>query len=470
MKKLSAIAVLSLFFFVAGGYAQALSLNDYLKLVAKNNLTLKSINANIISLNGQIAAVDRAYSAVLNANAAYSHDGSKSNMQLPVDINTTAYDASISKLFVTGTTLALGFNNSIVSIDNPAVDERNIISPYIQVQQSLLKNFNGAATKANIEQARATIRQTLYQLEQSRRQILTSAKLAYFNLSYAKTLVEYRKTSLGRSNRVYEWMQNRYRLDLAEKADYLQSQAAVKNGELNLQSAQGNEVQKRAVFNQLINEDESVNHEIADFIEITDQYVKDRKLSKTGIRLDVLAASEAVKAANFNRQYSKANAGADLSLIGQYGLGGLDTTFSNSLRQVTSAEKPSYSIGLKYSLPLDFSLRKTMDEGYEAAAISKQRALEAAILQEKTDWQQALYNWENALLRFKLSREVRDLLVQYDEENHKLLRRGRTTTNNVIQGEQSLDDAQVGIYTTVIELMTVYENAVADYTNKIINE
>ncbi|MDR0822347.1 MAG: TolC family protein, partial [Endomicrobium sp.] len=190
MKKLSAIVVLSLFFFVSGGYAQALSLNDYLKLVAKNNLSLKSINANIVSLNGQLAAVERAYSATLNANATYNHDGSRSNMQLPVDIDTLSYDANISKLFATGTNLALGFNNSIVSIDNPAVDERNIISPYIQVQQSLWKNFNGGATKANIEQARATIRQTLYQLEQSRRQLITNAKLAYWNLSYAKILVE----------------------------------------------------------------------------------------------------------------------------------------------------------------------------------------------------------------------------------------------------------------------------------------
>ncbi|MDR3243281.1 MAG: TolC family protein [Elusimicrobiota bacterium] len=469
MKKYLSVLLLLLLFGASNAYSEIISLNDYLRLVVKNNLALKAINANINSLNGQLAALDAPYSAAFKADGTYAYDNSQSSMQLPIEIKAFSYDASVNKMFRTGTVFAVGFNNSFTSYGNTLAD-RQVLSPYIQLQQSLIKNLGASATESNIEQARATIRQTLYQLDQSRRQLITGAKLAYWNLSYAKTSLSYKRSSLERSSRIFEWTQNRYKLDLAEKADWLQSQASVKSGELNVRNAIETEVENRMKFNQYIDADpNSQEYDVEDFETIGQAYINDKKLVKTGTRLDVLAASEAVKGASLNKEYSKLSSGADLAVVAQGSLNGVDKSFSDAFGYVGRAERPAYSIGLQYSLPLDFSLREAKDKGYEAAVISKQRSLEAAILQETIDWQTSLLNWENASARLKLAIEVKNILSQYNDENHILLRRGRTTTNTAIQGEQSLDDAATAVCSTIIELITVYENAAAYYTTRIIN-
>ncbi|MDR0485613.1 MAG: hypothetical protein LBH29_02675, partial [Elusimicrobiota bacterium] len=90
----------------------------------------------------------------------------------------------------------------------------------------------------------------------------------------------------------------------------------------------------------------------------------------------------------------------------------------------------------------------------------------AAIIQERDDWQKYLDQWEGATLRLALAQELKTLQQQRYEENQRLLRRGRTTTNDVIQGEQDLDDAALNVYSTIIELITIYESAPFFYINR----
>jgi hypothetical protein len=120
-------------------------------------------------------------------------------------------------------------------------------------------------------------------------------------------------------------------------------------------------------------------------------------------------------------------------------------------------------LGLRYTLPLDFSLRKTIDQGYKSAQAAAERAVENAQLQESNDWLQLVDNWNNAKSRFALGIEIRGIQQQRNAEEQDLLKKGRSTTYLVLQSEQDLDDSYLSMLQTILELISIYEQAEAFY-------
>jgi outer membrane protein TolC len=68
----------------------------------------------------------------------------------------------------------------------------------------------------------------------------------------------------------------------------------------------------------------------------------------------------------------------------------------------------------------------------------------------------------------ELAVEVEKIQKQRYEEDRKLLQRGRTTTYMVLQSEEDLDAATLNVLRGILELIQIYEQAKAFYSN--INE
>jgi outer membrane protein TolC len=471
MRKLFSVVFVLL---AASGFAAAeyLDLNGYVDLVVKNNADLQALEANIESINGKLAAIERKYSYYLSAGTSYTDDrsGKPYSFQAePEKIMNLAYDASINKEFETGTQVSLGLNGTIGKYDfipDSSSYKFYDITPFLKLQQSLLKDFNGGATKASLAKARADAQSSLYMLQYQKQSVILKAKLAYWNLSYTRTVIDFRKTSLERSQKIFDWNQRRYRLDLAEKTDMLQSQAAVKLGEMNLKLAYESELKARRNFNLLLNVDGvNVNYETEKFSVSALPYEKGKSIEKYGSRFDVLSALEKVKSAQYDQESQAKSDGADLILSGQIGVNKAEGQELYTPKSI-SVGGAAWTVALRYSLPLDFKVRKTINEGYEAAKIAAQKAAQYAAISENTDWLQLVDNWNNAKTRMALSIEIRDVQSQSCEEQRSLLRKGRSTTYMVIQSEQSLDDAELGVLQGIFELINIYEQAEALYNNK----
>ncbi|MDR3113835.1 MAG: hypothetical protein LBU09_05610, partial [Endomicrobium sp.] len=161
MKKKLLYAVFAVFAAVQVGRAEFLTLQGYVDLVSQKNSDLQSVQANIDSVNGKLAAIERAYSYYLNAGASYTDDRSGkpySFQAQPERIMNIAYDASISKTFETGTQVSLGLNGTIGEYSFVPKDPSykfHDITPFLKVQQSLLQDFNGGSKKASMAKARA---------------------------------------------------------------------------------------------------------------------------------------------------------------------------------------------------------------------------------------------------------------------------------------------------------------------------
>ena len=201
-------------------------------------------------------------------------------------ITNLGYDVSINKQFETGTKFAAGLNGSYSQYDsNIFAYELNDIAPFLKLEQSLLKEYKGGTTKASMALAKAKAKSALYMLEYKKQAIILNAKLAYWNLSYTRTVVDFRKASLERTNKLLIWNERRYKLDLAENSDMLQSQAAVKARELMLKLAKEDEIKARRAFNQILNiADETVSYEVVKFVEtgVIFEKIKSLKRNKNG--------------------------------------------------------------------------------------------------------------------------------------------------------------------------------------------
>lgn len=470
MKKFKLLFLLGFAAMAAPAYGEMVTMQQYLDAVAENNSQLQSVQANIDAVKGKLAEIERTYSYFLSAGLSYNDDQSgrpfiydtwtmERESGLDADIN-------VSKQFETGTNIAVGFNGAYKNNDNRGTPDYEVtdLSPFIRLEQSLLKEWNGGQTKASIARARADANSALYLLEYQKQGILLEAKMAYWNLSYTRTVIDFRRSSLDRTKKILDWNQRRLQLDLAEKSDMLQAQAAFKQRELNLKLAYEEEVKAARDFNELINiTDPRVTYQVETFILAGNNFEKDKKLEKKGVRADVLSAMEDVISAMQDQIVSEKSMGSDLVITGQFDLNGVNKDFARAGSDLGELNKPSYTVGLRYTLPLDFSLRKTINKGYEAARISAEKAVESAKLKETSDWLQLVDNWNNAKSRFALAIEIRDIQQKRNEEEQNLLKKGRSTTYLVLQSEQDLDDAYLSMLQTIFELIGIYEQADALY-------
>lgn len=472
MKKLGILTLLLSLFGSGIANAQVLSMQNYLDLIAESNNELISIQSNIDAAKGKLAEINRVYSYYLNAGTQYANDqAGRPFLQVPRLDRTTAflYNLSVNKQFETGTRLSIGFDGQYTKVAFPGnAIEYSDISPYIRLEQSLLKNFKGTVTNTSIAKQKANIRSIIYMLEYKKQAILLNAKLAYWNLSYARTVVDFRKTSLERTNKILSWTERRYNLDLAEKSDMLQIQAAVKLRELNLKLANESELKARRTFNQFLNiTHDTVQYEVEKFVESGTAFEKDKKLEKRASRADLLAALEDVQSAIYDQEISSLNLGSDLIFTGGLALNGIDYKFGKAVEKLGNESRPSFFLGLNYTVPLDFKLRKTINKGYDSAKLAAQKAADDIAVKEKNDWLQIVDNWNNSKSRLALAIEIQNIQQQRNQEDQKLLRRGRTVTYLVLQSEQDLDDATLSVFQNILELISIYEQAEAFYGKNI---
>ncbi|MDR1087620.1 MAG: TolC family protein [Endomicrobium sp.] len=448
-----------------------LTIDNYLDMIANNNSGLKSIQANIDAIKGKLAEIERVYGFFFTAGISYSDDKSgrphSHGIKLD-DLINWKYDLSLNKQFETGTKLYLGVDGSYGTYDYVNTDNYSIkdIAPFVKLEQSLWKDINGGSTKASIAKQKASARSQLYLQEYKKQKLLLDATKAYWDLSYAKTVVDFKVVSFDRKKKILEWNQRRYKMDLVEKSDLLQSQAAVKSGELNLKLAYEDENRDNRTFNLFINiNDDSARYDVEKFEDKGNSFKIDKNLSRKGTRADVLSALEGVNTALYDQEVSQRTRGADLVFEGKYALNDVAQNQTNkSFERIKDGDRSSYSIGLRYTLPLDFKIRKVIDKGYEAAKIAAHSLAESAASKENNDWIELLDNWNNTRIRLEIAFDIEKIQRQRYEEDRKLLERGRTTTYMVLQSEEDLDSSTLNVLKGILQLIKIDEEAKAFYS------
>ncbi len=463
-------------FFASASYADFLTVDQYLKKVEENNSTFKEINFQIEAVSKKFRETDRAYSASLDSNLNYANDKTRtysSAISGFADQKTEALDfnVSVNKQFKTGTLFSAGYGTSHTAV-NYILPEYTVsdMAPFLALEQSLLKNLNGDLTKISTAKLKAASKALIYLQTYKKQQLILNAQKTYWAFSYAKTVNEFRKMSLERSKKILDWNTARYNKDLAEKNDVLQSKALYKGRELALKQSEYDMSEACRNFNELINISSDCTDYQVESLNNLEQYFKDISELKRngGKRADVLAALSNAESYKFAAEEQAKSTGADLKLNGRFAFNGANSSFSAAASEMSKLRYPSWALGLSYSVPLDFSLRKTVNEGFEAEIRSAEKQAEATDLAELNDWLQLNTNWKNSLAKYEISKEINKIQQERNIEEQKLLKRGRSTTSDMIKSEDDLDDAVLTQYQMSMDLIFILSESRTLYDTQTI--
>ncbi|MDR2676751.1 MAG: TolC family protein [Endomicrobium sp.] len=445
-----------------------LTIDKYMDEVLKNNNNLKSIHSKIESLKVNLAEKERIYSYYLTTEMDCSEDFSRKHSYNPSSVSDKVqkinFSTNINRQFpATGTKFTLGIRNCNFIGSSNNNSSLSSIGYSIELEQSLFKNIVGIYTKTEIEKIKANLKSDLYKLEYEKQNILLKARFTYWDLSYLRTVINFKRLSLNRTRKILEWNQKKYSMDLVEKSDLLQAQLALKSKELSLQLLCEEEQKIKRQFNQFLNiSSPQIDYEIEKFKSKND-ILKDLPVpNKKNTRYDVLSALECVKTAFYEKKLARKRMGADLVLKGQY-------KFISNKRSVSKAFKSinrdSCFLELRYLLPLDFKLRKSIEYNYGLVEVALEKFAEYTMIQENNDWVQLVSDFENSKKRFGILIEVEKIQRQKYEEDKNLFIRGRITTTQILQGEQTLDDVELDILKNILELIKVCEQVNIIYGN-----
>ncbi|GEM_PF-1123830 len=464
------------FFLTNAASAEFLTVDQYVQKVEENNSSLKEINFQIEAISKQFKESFRAYSATLGSNLTYANDktrayNSASGQFADQKIQALNFDVSVNKQFETGTLFSAGYGTNYSSVKYILpLYETTDMAPYVALEQSLLKNFNGDLTKISISKAKAASRSLLYLQTYKKQQILLNAKKVYWALSYARTVSDFRKQSFERSRKILEWNESRYNRDLAERNDVLQSKALYKGRELALKQSQFDVMTASRNFNEMMNiSSNASDYEIESINNLEKYFNGISELKRNGgKRADVLAALATVENTKYTAEEKNKSIGADLKVSGKFAFNGADSSFTGASSEMAKLNYPSWALGLSYSVPLDFSIQKSVNEGFEAQLNAASKQAEAAELSEKNDWNQLNANWKNTLEKYEIAKEINKIQQERNIEEQKLLKRGRSTTSDMIKSEDDLDDAVLSQYQFSMDLIFILLESQMLYDTQII--
>jgi outer membrane protein TolC len=450
-------------FLTTSSFGDFLTVDQYVKKVGENNNTLKEIDYQIEAITKKFKESFRAYSMSLGANMGYANDKTRAYNSTAgnfsdQEIKALNFDVSLNKQLETGTLLSAGYGANQSSVKYILPEYTTIdMAPYIALEQSLLKNFKGDLTKISIAKFKASAESLLYLQTYKKQQILLGAKKTYWALSYARTVNEFRKLSLERSKKILDWNTSRYNRDLAEKNDVLQSKALYKGRELALKQSQYDIITASRNFNEMLNISSTAVDYSIESIENLEKYFKGiTELTRgTGRRADVLSSLANVESSKYTAEEKNKSIGADLKLSGKFAFNGADSSFGGAGSEMAKLNYPSWALGLSYSLPLDFSIQKTVSEGFDAEIKATTKLAEQTELAEKNDWNQLNANWKNTLEQYYIAKELNQIQQERNIEEQKLLRAGRSTTFEMIQSEDDLDDAVLAKYQMSMDLIFI---------------
>jgi outer membrane protein TolC len=441
---------------------EAVTLKDYLSRIEANNHEVKAADLGINALEKKMSELDIAYTPFASFDASYIIDksGVGFGSTLPTqEMRAATIDAGFNKKWETGSALSAGLSASEASFDLyypyeifPSQFLTDFagyqVRPFVRFDQSLLKEFGkNGQSRSGIKKVKSSMNAAIYLRLFSRQQVLLKARAAYLSLSLAREVVAFRQSSLERAQKVLDWTEKRYKLDLVDQADLLQSRAALKLRQLNLQAAVQDELTALGNFNELLGVNgKGADYDLENISDLLNSGGEVETLSRSGKRADVFAASNNYESARFANKEAYLRSGPELGAFGMTSLNGVDLSASNAFSQVIEAQKPMFTFGINYVIPLDFSNVSTTRKGYEQDEKAALESVTETEISAEHDWAELNKNWANVRLQLQLSQEIKNIQEARVNAEQQKFQRGRTTTFNVLNAENDLDDATLNVY------------------------
>jgi len=327
--------------------------------------------------------------------------------------------------------------------------------PQLTLSQSLWRNWFGEEIKATkLQLASAALAQRFSQTFQEK-QILADAEQAYWSLALAREQVASSKEVLALTEKSQKWSAKRERLELADRSDLLQANAALLQRRLALQAAIDSEKAASRRFNTIRGSDSDI---VSENLSSFDSTVIDRLQipKRVDKREDVKAAEQQKYLTEAQARLAKERNTPTVNLLAGIGLNGRDAVTGQAIDASLQTNRPNYSIGLQANIPLDFGTQSDVREGYRKDALAADVLYQRRVFESERLWHDLTTLFADAIGRYKISMDVEKASkekVTYERFRHD---RGRTTLYQVILFENDYAQSQLDRIRAQADVLNAY--------------
>lgn len=329
-----------------------------------NNLSLKLQEEDVQVAKGEAYAAKGRFDILLSAEAG--GQGEELTPLIPggaEQVNTTHWNAKGEKVFTTGTTFSLGWNNSSFDSDaqalllNPSYNSGLIFG----LNQPLLQGLGKAAQTANLRTAEKQLAAATHRVDSQAADLAALVKQAYWNLVFAWQDIEVQKISLTLAKKLLEETGEKIRAGKLAQVEIYQPQSEVAKREERLISAERAIGVAEDELKLLLNSEDwfssyrPVDQPVTDPIVLDLPAILENALKN---RPDIKAADLNVEAAKIQEESANNKLLPNFALVGGVGLGGVDKRYGDSVSNSLGDTDNLWQVGLTFTMPLENSTAK----------------------------------------------------------------------------------------------------------------
>ena len=394
--------------------------------------------------------------------AQYISDSTPSSSLSIGSTQATAFSLGVSKLTDFGLTAKATYSLTNSNLSNvPAalagfVGATSTYTGRFQVDftQALWRNWGGAETRASQKAIQSAALLTSYSEAFKIKAALAEAESTYWRLALARETVAVTRETLARSEKIRDWNKQRAELNLADRSDYIQAEAAVNLRQLELESALDEERAAAHAFNTLRGIDSS---EVREFIQPVDFTLEGstRVPERGEMREDVMAAREQSRLADANASAGQEKNKPSLNAFVSAASAGKDASLGTSVSNSLSASTAYLAAGLSLTAPLDFGLLGDTRGGYRREQLAAEQNYSRKLFEQDRTWTDLVAQLIEGRHRLDLAKKIESVQKTKLELERDRHRRGRTTTYQVLLFEQDYATAQLSRIRAEAQLLSI---------------
>lgn len=373
-------------------------------------------------------------------------------------VDTYSLGVSQQTRFGLSAKLSYNYNDTTVIGANPAfLAEPHFFTtgPYLELTQAFGKNGFGGEIRATqkLQEAQALSAKYLASFRQT--SIGAEAESLYWRLALAREALAAAKENLERAERIRSWSAGRAKLDLADKADLLQAEAALLSRRLEVQSATDEEKAASRAFNTIRGmESDFVSENLNGFDENTLKNLE--APDKKGVRADVKAAEQQQIAAQANAELARQRNKPILDAYVNVGLNGRDPRSNESMSESFTGKHPHSTVGIRFNMPLDLGQLSDNRRAYESESRAAQMVYQQKLFEEQRLWNDLNKKFTEARERLELARQIESAQRKKLDHERNRHQRGRTTTYQVILFEQDFASSQLARIRAQADVLNIF--------------
>ncbi len=426
---------------------RAMSLQDCFAEALKHNFDVQveryTPELSLYDLRSAYAGYDPEFS--LSGTHSHSKSGGDFGTNGIPFANQNSFGAGLGGALPTGLTYGLSG-----SLSDTTTSDSSGGSAGVSVTQPLLRNFWTDGTRLNIALAKNNLKISEQSLRQQLITTVTAVENAFYELIYARENVNVQQQALALAEKQLEDDQRRVQIKvIAELGGTIeQDEAQVAQSRAALISAQYGYAAAQNTLKNLITDNYSQWHDVdivpRDTMQIDRQYISLQDSWTKGMtqRPDLIQARLDSEQRGLNLKYSFNQLFPELDLTASYGFNGAGSEFNESLGQVRAGNRPFYSYGFAFSIPL--SNARARNSYKSSKDVQKQTLLRLKQLEQNIMVQidnavkQAQSSWESleATRKARVSAEAALKAEQGKYEN------GKSTVFTVLQLQNRVTSAR----------------------------